>query len=150
MYIRIINNQVYWPYTLNQLKVDEPGISFPETISEELYNSLGVFTAQVESKPSISYTQAAILQDPVLENGKWIQHWSIIDVDAETAQHQYEFECGNVRNMRDSLLAECDWTQGKDIPDSISNIWTEYRQQLRDITSQDGFPFDIEWPSKPA
>lgn len=52
--------------------------------------------------------------------------------------------------QRNKLLAESDWTQGKDIPNSISTAWAPYRQALRDITSQEGFPTTINWPQKPA
>ena len=51
--------------------------------------------------------------------------------------------------IRNKKLAECDWTQGKDIPDAISDKWVSYRQDLRDITVQEGFPHNITWPTKP-
>lgn len=54
-----------------------------------------------------------------------------------------------VRAKRNLLLSESDWTQGKDIPDSISSKWTTYRQALRDITSQEGFPNNVQWPQMP-
>lgn len=54
------------------------------------------------------------------------------------------------RTTRNKLLQETDWTQAKDIPDNISSAWTTYRQALRDITSQEGFPTNINWPQKPV
>lgn len=51
--------------------------------------------------------------------------------------------------MRARLLAETDWTQLPDVPDAIKVKWVNYRQQLRDITTQDGYPFEIMWPDKP-
>jgi len=54
------------------------------------------------------------------------------------------------RAKRNKLLAECDWTQAKDVPDLTSSKWTEYRQALRDITSQEGFPTNINWPQSPS
>lgn len=54
------------------------------------------------------------------------------------------------RATRNKLLQETDWTQAKDIPDNISSVWTTYRQALRDITSQEGFPNTINWPQKPV
>ena len=55
-----------------------------------------------------------------------------------------------VRDMRDSLLSQSDWTQFQDSPISGSTLteWQTYRQSLRDITSQSN-PFDLVWPSKP-
>ena len=55
-----------------------------------------------------------------------------------------------IKIIRNNKLKECDWTQGKDIPELVSSKWVEYRQGLRDITSQDGFPYNITWPVPPT
>lgn len=56
-----------------------------------------------------------------------------------------------VRKERNRLLSECDWTQLADcqLTDQKKIQWAEYRQALRDITQQPGFPMDVEWPTKP-
>ena len=53
-----------------------------------------------------------------------------------------------VRNDRNTKLAECDWTQ---LADSTADkaAWATYRQALRDITTQAGFPWTIDWPVAP-
>lgn len=53
---------------------------------------------------------------------------------------------------RDALLQESDWTQLPDVPmtDELRDQWRVYRQDLRDITSQPGFPNNINWPIKPG
>ena len=53
-----------------------------------------------------------------------------------------------VRQQRDLLLAECDWRSLPDAPGD-RDAWLEYRQQLRDITQQDGFPDNINLPTPP-
>lgn len=57
----------------------------------------------------------------------------------------------NVRTRRDKLLADTDWTQTDDAPLSSEDKESvrQYRQALRDITAQSGFPRDIQWPQKP-
>jgi hypothetical protein len=54
----------------------------------------------------------------------------------------------NVRNSRTEMLKNSDWTQ---IADSTADkaVWATYRQALRDITAQAGFPWTIEWPVVP-
>jgi hypothetical protein len=54
----------------------------------------------------------------------------------------------NVRRQRTEKLNDCDWTQ---IADSTADktAWATYRQQLRDITGQAGFPWTITWPTQP-
>jgi len=60
--------------------------------------------------------------------------------DAEQAQR--------VRDDRNKRLAECDWTQLADSPVD-KTVWATYRQELRDITKADGFPWTMVWPVKP-
>lgn len=54
------------------------------------------------------------------------------------------------RQERDRRLQACDWTQLPDVPAETSTTWATYRQALRDITDQPGFPTDIEWPTPPG
>ena len=51
--------------------------------------------------------------------------------------------------MRDKKLAETDWSQGADVPDSLKTKYTEYRQALRDITKNYTSWVDVVWPTKP-
>lgn len=53
------------------------------------------------------------------------------------------------RTQRDQLLSECDWTQLTDVPPLNKDLWQAYRQKLRDLPSQSGFPLTIVWPDKP-
>lgn len=54
-----------------------------------------------------------------------------------------------VRAKRQSLLTASDWTQLPDVPLETKALWATYRQALRDITDQTGFPFDVVWPESP-
>lgn len=56
-----------------------------------------------------------------------------------------------VRKKRDTLLLETDWTQTDDAPltDASKYLWMVYRQGLRDIPEQGGFPDDVTWPTAP-
>jgi len=51
-----------------------------------------------------------------------------------------------VRNTRDLLLAKTDWTQLPDVSEETKLKYQAYRQALRDITQQEGFPHTIDWP----
>ena len=53
------------------------------------------------------------------------------------------------RAIRNQLLSKCDWTQVADAPVN-RELWAPYRQQLRDVTQQPGFPHGIEWPLPPT
>ena len=53
------------------------------------------------------------------------------------------------REYRNKLLDECDNMMVSDRPNVDENAWRTYRQQLRDITLQTGFPLNIDWPERP-
>jgi hypothetical protein len=57
----------------------------------------------------------------------------------------------DVNERRKKLLLASDWTQLPNNPLSTEKqtAWTNYRQELRDITIQSGYPFDVVWPTKP-
>lgn len=54
-----------------------------------------------------------------------------------------------IRDERNKLLTECDWTQALDTPTAVRNAWAAYRQALRDVPQQPGFPTNINWPTQP-
>lgn len=57
-------------------------------------------------------------------------------------------KASNARVRRNSLLSNSDWTQAADSPVDTT-AWATYRQALRDVPSQGGFPNTITWPSEP-
>jgi hypothetical protein len=54
----------------------------------------------------------------------------------------------DVRNQREQLFKDTDWMALSDSP-VMSAEWAAYRQALRDVTAQTGFPYDVIWPTKP-
>jgi hypothetical protein len=69
-------------------------------------------------------------------------------MEAEYAAGADDRAADEVRTKRDSLLAQSDWTQVADAPVDQA-AWATYRQALRDIPSQAGFPNEITWPTEP-
>ena len=57
-------------------------------------------------------------------------------------------QAASVRTSRNQLLNNSDWTQVADAPVDKA-AWATYRQALRDITAQTGFPWTITWPDAP-
>jgi hypothetical protein len=150
MYIRISDTGIIWPYSIEQLKQDEPGTSFPADITLELLSNFNVFEVIIDSRPVLDPNQECIAETPVLENGQWIQKWSIIESSEQSRIIKLEQLAGDIRQTRHRLLQESDWTQSKDIPDSTSELWKPYRQALRDITLQTNFPIEVVWPIPPG
>lgn len=54
-----------------------------------------------------------------------------------------------VRGQRNHILVSSDWTQLPDVPEKLKEKYRVYRQALRDVPEQEGFPFDVKWPEVP-
>lgn len=71
-------------------------------------------------------------------------------IDAELARLLAEWNpaAEEARTQRNALLMQSDWTQLPDAPVDAA-AWATYRQALRDISAQEGFPDNIQWPVQP-
>jgi hypothetical protein len=94
------------------------------------------------------YTKNITEGTPVLTDGVYYQSWNQSNATSEEISYRIENQWEEIRVLRNQLLSECDWTQLADIPNETKELWTSYRAQLRDITSQSN-PFSINWPVKP-
>ncbi|CAB5220129.1 Phage tail assembly chaperone protein [uncultured Caudovirales phage] len=70
-------------------------------------------------------------------------------VDNRTEKEKYNDASQPVISKRNSLLSASDWTQLPDVPLTTKEAWATYRQALRDISAQSGYPFTIVWPTPP-
>lgn len=57
-------------------------------------------------------------------------------------------QAARVRDQRTQKLKDCDWTQLADSPVDKA-VWATYRQALRDVPTQTGFPWTVVWPDAP-
>ena len=152
MYLKVSGSTITYPYSVQNLKNENPNISFPTIISDSLLESFNIY--QVEMKNS-GYdnddTKDVTEVTPTLSGSIYIQTYTISDADTETISKRREIKWSEVRSGRDSLLSESDWTQFNDSPISGSTLtdWQTYRQSLRDITNQ-STPYDITWPNRPS
>lgn len=73
-------------------------------------------------------------------------------VSERSSEEEAALKATVARATRTSLLAESDWTQLQNSPLSpeAQTAWAIYRQALRDIPAQPGYPNDIQWPVKPS
>ena len=119
--------------------------SFPRIIDEPLQDQFGIDMIfegpQKQGPPPYSQTY----RDGIEEiNGKRYTKYSIRQQDKEPIDEQ---RAEGIRMRRDNLLKESDWRAVSDR--KLEPEWKEYRQALRDITQQEGFPHDVEWPVGP-
>lgn len=149
MYAQIENGTVVqWP--IINLRTAYPQTSFPEVITSKALPP-DVVEVEVGGVPAFDpKVESVTLGEPVCNDGKWTCQYVVSPLPQEELNARYELACADVRAKRGDLLRDSDWTQGRDIPDAVAAPWAAYRQQLRDVTSQAGFPFDVEWPVPPS
>ncbi len=68
---------------------------------------------------------------------------------AAIAQKELQQQTREALMERKAKLVASDWTQLPDVPISTKTAWAAYRQELRDITAQAGYPTEITWPTPP-
>ena len=81
-------------------------------------------------------------------DGQWFTKYSVADMDADAIAAKDAEQAKAIRDQRNTKLTESDWTQVADAPVD-KQAWATYRQALRDITIQTGFPWEITWPDAP-
>ena len=149
MHILIKNGAVeQYPYGFWQLRAANPLTSFPAQANDELLASFGVQRVFSSTPPATTDTQVLEENTPVLVDGLWTQAWSVRDMTSEEVASRDDAQAAQVRAERNLRLSESDWTQVADAPVDKA-AWAAYRQALRDITLQAGFPLVIVWPTQP-
>jgi hypothetical protein len=159
MQIRTQSGQVMYEAEFRAYTKANGGPSWDITTTEVL-EALGadvVFEGpQATGGTVYQYSQASGVEQI---DGKWYTKYVLgpIFTDGETTAAEQEAtyktqkdaeQAKSVRATRDTKLAECDWTQVADAPVD-KTVWATYRQALRDITAQEGFPWTVTYPDKP-
>ena len=126
-----------------------PNTSMPSQLSEELVNEFGGDVVLEGPQSSPTRYQIAYRDGVEQIDGSWFTKYSVADLDADAITSKDAEQSKSVRDSRNVKLAECDWTQ---LADSTADkeAWATYRQALRDVPTQSGFPWDITWPTQPG
>lgn len=151
LYVKAINNIISaYPYTQTDLIRDNPSTSFPAGgVSPADLAEWNVFPVHFSEQPSIDpLAQKLIELPPVFDGSSWIQQWSVENLSQEEISAMTDAQASAIRNDRNARLVACDWTQLADAPVDGA-AWAAYRQNLRDIPSQAGFPWNVIWPVEP-
>ena len=170
MFVKLTNGNVdQFPYTIGQFRRDNANTSFPAQIPNTILRRYGVYEVTELDKPSYDpLVQTLVVGTPTREVIRMKTEADCTDPDTNevdtdqvgqplygnewevsyTAQNMEQAVAeANVRSKRDGLLSETDWMALSDV--TMSAVMTTYRQALRDITDQEGFPYSVTWPTKP-
>jgi hypothetical protein len=125
-----------------------PATSFPTTGPDASFMEANSALGVTIWKPHDKATQKLITVNPYIEDNQ-VFTVEVTDKSEEDIAADQLAEASIVRAKRNQLLTETDWTQVEDTS-ADKAAYAIYRQALRDITDQDGFPFDINWPELPT
>lgn len=139
-----------YPYMENDLRADFPDTSFPLQLEQCDLSEFGVYLVEETPRPAVDHTKN-VVGSVGLQDGKWVQVWTIQDASHEEIEQRTFFKRLSVMQERNTKLKDCDWTQLQDVDltEQERLNWQQYRQQLRDVLNQARAPWVVEWPALP-
>ena len=140
-----------FPYNISELSKEHPNVSFPSKPEQADLSSYGVYTVTTTAPPPFDNKTHRLVQGVTLVDGVWTQTWTAQELPVEQAS-------SNIRQERNRRLSETDWRITLEVEKAavdnfglqVPIVWTTYRQALRDITTQPGFPYNVTWPTEPT
>lgn len=138
-----------YPFVINALRKKFPQVSFPRDITTINLNEYNVVSVELTDRPTFNEKTHYLSEGvPINENGVWKQTWVLTEFSTDEIQQHLLDKQEEEREKRNKLLKKSDWTQLSDTPTNTA-AWAVYRQALRDLPSQEGFPYNITWPTQP-
>ena len=152
--------------TQGQIRSMHPNVSLPKVWNANVNETLGIDPVLASPKPEPSGDYKVVVRNGVEQdaNGNWVHAWTENDmfqeytddddnvvtvqdqIDAKVAADNAALEATE-RATRDDLLKATDHYGLSDV--TMTDAMTAYRQALRDVPQQAGFPQTITWPTKP-
>lgn len=143
-----LTNDIPEKYSIGQLRRDNSQTSFAKTIPDSTLAEYGVYPYTQPTPPDYENLTEHLVEGDFEqdENGNWILPFVVEQLSLEKAG-------SNVRSIRDNLIStEIDtvnpmrWNAMTELQ---QQNWSDYRQALLDVPQQPGFPYSVEWPTKP-
>lgn len=170
MIMEIRNRSTGAVITDNQLRDDNPQTSFPKQITTEILNSFGYDAVLNGAAATVTGPYERSVRDGVEEiDGQWFTKFVVGPIFTDTtdedgnvttaADNEAAYRtriddeaAAGIRSERDQKLTACDWTMLSDSPlsDDAKTEWQTYRQALRDMPTDSGFPHSVTWPTEPS
>jgi len=150
-------NVVTFPYDYDTLVRHNPNTRFPAEELTAMYvgteaNLAGNQLVRVVVADAPQYdeaTQIAVRNNqPSLVGDTWTIGWVVQELTQSEKDQKLAAKIASVRSQRNQNLKDSDWTQVDDAPVDKA-AWATYRQALRDVPTQSGFPWSVTWPAQP-
>ena len=132
-----------------------PNISFPKPLTPYVIETYKLDAILEGAQPQTTPPYETVVRQGIEEiKGKWFTKYVIGPIfnnqeDEDSYRLRIDTQASEgIRSTRNSLISKSDWMGCSDV--IMSDEWREYRQELRDITDQEGFPHNVEWPEEPT
>ena len=132
-----------------------PNISFPKPLTSYVIDTYGLEVILQGPQPQTTPPYETVVRQGIEEiKGKWFTKYVIGPIfNNQEEEDSYRLNIDTqaskgIRNNRNNLISESDWMGCSDVV--MSDEWREYRQELRDITTKEGFPHSVRWPTEPS
>jgi hypothetical protein len=149
MYVKVNGGNASY-YTLTDLRRDNPNVSFPTVITDEVAAEFSVYPCVTVEPPTVNYTQNLSMADPICIAGTWQQTWTVTPATTEEISLRVADMCQANKNQASQLLTETDYMDLPNTANRITNIAEilAYRDTLRAIAVNP--PILVEsWPVRP-
>jgi hypothetical protein len=180
MFVKVTNNQIdKYPYTVGDLRRDNPNVSFPKNIPTSVMARYGMHPVGYQAAPEYNpmthrlqhsnlpereitrYTTEEDATDPItgevdndqvglpIYSGRWIITKTVVALTEEQIAQRSAQAASDNRKKRNELLAATDYLALTD--NTLDDITTQYRQALRNITTHENWPHlsEADWPTAP-
>jgi hypothetical protein len=135
--------------TDSEFRAAHPNVSFPAALTAELLSEFGADPVLNGPAPTANRYQTVYRDGVEQISGNWFTKFSLAEMDDAAKAAFDNAQAVAVRDDRNKKLEACDWTQLQD--SSVDKAaWALYRQALRDVPEQAGFPWEVQWPAEPA
>jgi hypothetical protein len=144
------NNPVGHPVDDGNFRALFPLTQFPLILTPASVENSGFALYEFSQIPKVEnrYEKAVEGLPKKAEDGRYLQTWEIVPMNEEEKSKENLRKCAEVRHQRNIKLQRTDWTQLNDT-NVDKTAWKEYRKALRDVPSQAGFPWNVQWPEQP-
>ncbi len=146
MYAQLIGDK--WRELYGNVQFSETVFQTAESLSDEQRNEFQVYFIKDAARFELPSTKR--YGDPTFTiKGNIVERaYIVVDKTAEEMEETTTSAVRDVKWMRNQKLKDSDWTQLQDAT-ADKEAWALYRQALRDVSKQEGYPWNVTWPKEP-
>ena len=126
MFVKVTNGQIdQYPYTVGDLRRDNPNTSFPKVVPEATMAAFGMFPVGYEAAPEYDPMTHRIQHSsvPELKDGKWLLTKAVVALTAEQIASRDAAKAKEIREQRAKLIADTDWMALSD--NTLTDAWAD-------------------------